>query len=165
MFRFILDKGYLFQLGDGTACIGVVHVEDLAKFFVLLTEKILDDGGKDLSSGKDGILYAQTGTTTIRQLATGCLDAAFRHSVLPKPNGPQGKEIKVLDIDEVATWFGIGELGKSILSKAYAGHMNTTATVAGRLGWKPLHGMDELYEDSNFDQDLVAVLDGKGLLA
>lgn len=161
MLRFILEKGYAFQLGDGTACIGVVHIDDLARFFVLLTEKILDDGGKGLSSGKDGILYAQTGTATMRRLATGCLDAAFRHGVLPKPSGPPGKEVRVIDIDEAAAWYGGGEFGKTILSKAYAGHMNTTATVAGRLGWKPLHGMDELYADSNFDEELVAMLDGK----
>lgn len=161
MYQFVLEKGYSFQLGDGTGCIGAAHVDDLAAFFVLLTEKILDDGGEGLPSGKSGILYPQAGIIPLIDAARGCLDAAFRRGVLPKPGGPQSKEIRMVDLDEIAPYTGGGDAGKMIASKAWAGHMNTIGTIPGRLGWKPLHPAEEWTADSHYDEELAAILEGK----
>lgn len=164
MMRFVLDKGYGFRLGDGSGCIGLVHVGDLAELYVLLVQRILEDGGKDLPSGKDGIIFPCVGMVMYTDFAQGCIDATFRKGILPKPDGPQSKEIRTVDVDDVAPYFGGGELGRHIAKICWGGHWNTIATTAAKLGWLPSHFKEDFLSDSHFDFELEAMLAGKRLI-
>ncbi|KAF3764641.1 hypothetical protein M406DRAFT_291779 [Cryphonectria parasitica EP155] len=157
-FRFILDKGYAFQLADEDARAAVVHIEDLSELFTMLTEKLLDDGGKDLPRGKKGIMFAQAGLIAHREVTRLCLDAAFRNGVLPKSDGPQQKEIRVVPVDEVLPYFGVGNFSMAVTSRAGAGHMNTVDTTVRRLGWKPRHSIEDLKSGAHFDEALKTLL-------
>lgn len=161
MMKFVTEKGYAFQLGDGSACFGLVHVDDLARFFVLLTEKILEDGGKDIPRGKKGILFAQMGIVKTADVSRRCLAAAFRHGVLPKPGSPSDQELRKVEVGEVGAYIGGGEFGDLIASVVYAGHMNTTSSIASKLGWEPKYSLADWNEDAHLDYELQAFLDGK----
>lgn len=161
MFQYVLDHGYAFRMGDGTGHYGVVHVEDLADLYVLFVLHILEDGGKDLPSGKSGIVFPNAGMVLYTEVAQGCVDAAFRKGVLPKPDGPQAAEVRLVDAEEIAPYTGGGELGKHLAKLAWAGHWNTKGTVGFKLGWKPTHLREDFLSDKHFDSELEAMLAGR----
>lgn len=137
--------------------------DDLAKLYVLIVRRILDDGGKDLPSGKCGIVFPCVGLVQSADLAKGCVEAAFRKGVLPKPNGPQTEEVKSADVDELASYYGGGDFGRHLVELCWAGHWNTKGTVAGQLGWQPLYHRNEYVSESHFDSELEAILAGRVL--
>lgn len=159
--KFVTENGYAFQLGDGSASFGVVHVSDLASFFVLLTEKVIDDEGKDIPRGKEGILFPQVGVVKSIEIPSGCLDAAFRQGILPKPNGPPERELRKVELGEISACYGGGEFGDLIASVIWAGHMNTTSSIAAKLGWEPQYSLSDWKGKAHWDAELQAFLDGR----
>ncbi|KUI71453.1 hypothetical protein VM1G_07024 [Cytospora mali] len=164
MMQFVLDHGYGFQLGDGSGCTGLVHVDDLAELYVLFVQRILEDGGKDLPSGRSGIVFPCVGITLYTDIAKACVAAAFRKGVLPKPDGPQTEEVRLVGAEDVAPYYEAGELGRYIAEVAWAGHWNTKGTVAVQLGWKPTHLKDAILSASHYDSELEAMLAGRRVL-
>ena len=93
----------------------------------------------------------------LRDVAQGCLDAAFKAGVLPRDDTPATKEIRAVDIAEAATTTAgdtmVAELG-------WAGHRATRGTVARtQLGWRPSRG-EEAWRRS-FDIELAQVVAGE----
>lgn len=160
MMRFVLDHGYGFGLGDESGRIGLVHVDDLAQLYVLFVQRILEDGGEGLPSGKRGIVFPCVGMALFTDIARGCVQAAFRKGALPKPDGPQ-TEVRSVGVDEVAPYVGGGELGRHIASSLWAGHWNTKGTVALKLGWHPTHLKEAFSSESHYDAELEAMLAGR----
>ncbi|ROV93651.1 hypothetical protein VMCG_08034 [Cytospora schulzeri] len=159
MMRYVLDHGYGFKLGDGSGRIGLVHVDDLAQLYVLLVQRILEDGGKGLPSGKSGIVFPCVGMTLFADIARACDQAAFRKGILPKPDGPQTEEVRLVDVDEFTPYLG-GELGRHIAA-LWAAHWNSNGTVAAKLGWHPTHPKEAFFSESHYDTELEEVLAGR----
>ncbi|KAK2596383.1 hypothetical protein N8I77_013275 [Diaporthe amygdali] len=155
MMRFVLENGYGPRLGDGTAQMGFVHVDDLAGLYVRVAEEIVE-GGKGVPSGRGGIIFPCVGIVKLLDIARDCLEAAARKGII------QAKGIKDVDLDTVAPFFGGGPLGRHIAATGWAGHWNTVGTVAQKkLGWKPVHREEAWHDHSHFDGELDAVLEGK----
>ncbi|ROW15886.1 hypothetical protein VPNG_02558 [Cytospora leucostoma] len=161
--QYVLEHGYGFMVGDGTGRLGVVHIEDLAQLYVLIVQRILDDGVKGVPSGKHGIVFPCVGLVQFADLAKGCVEAALRKGVLPKSDGPQTEYVRFADVDEIALYYGGGDLGRHLVELCWAGHWNTKGTVAGQLGWLPLHDRDEYMSEKHFDSELEAILAGRVL--
>lgn len=161
MMQYILDHGYGFKLGEGMGRMALVHVGDLAELYTLFVQRILEDGGKGLPSGKRGIVFTSVGTAERADMARASVQAAFRKGVLPKPDGPQTVEVRLVDIDEVTPYIGEGELGKHVASVYWAGHWNTIGTVAVKLGWQPSHPIEALSSESHYDSELEALMAGR----
>lgn len=156
MMRFVLEKGYGCRLGDGTAQMGFVHVDDLAALYVRVAEEVIKGGGKGLPSGRGGIVFPCVGMVKLVDIARDCVEAVARKGII------QTKEIKEVDLDTVAPFFGGGALGRHIAAVGWAGHWNTVGTVAEKkLGWKPVHRKEAWYDQEHFDFELDAVLQGK----
>lgn len=156
LLRFVLDNGYGPRLGDGTAQMGIVHVDDLAKLYVRVVEEVVEGGGKAVPSGSGGIVFTSVGMVKLLDVARDCVDAVARKGII------QTKEVKEVDLDTVAPYFGGGDLGRFIASVAWAGHWNTIGTVGEqKLGWKPVHRKEAWNDQGHFDSELDAVLEGK----
>lgn len=160
MLRFVLKHGYGPRLGDGTAQMGLVHVDDLARLYVRVVEEVVENGGKGVPSGRAGIVFPCVGMVKIVDIAWDCVEAVARKGII------QTKEVKEVDLDTVADHFGNGDLGRHIAAIGWAGHWNTIGTVGEKnLGWKPEHRKEAWHDQGHFDSELDAVLEGKRLSA
>lgn len=156
MMRYVLARGHGFRLGDGSAVIDYVHVADLADLYVLFVRRIMADGGKDMPSGREGIVFPTAGRVLISDIARGCVDAAFARGVLPRPDTAQQPEVREIGLAEAATTTA----GNVVVAEVgWAGHRRTVGTVARRLGWEPKHGAEAWKKD--FDDELEWALQGK----
>lgn len=156
MLRFVLKHGYGPRLGDGTARMGLVHVEDLAALYVRIVEEVVEGGGKVVPSGRGGIVFPCVGMVTVVDIARDCVEAVARKGII------QTKEVKEVDLDTVAAEFGAGDLGRHIAAICWAAHWNTVGTVGEKkLGWRPVHRKEAWHDRAHFDSELDAVLEGK----
>lgn len=57
MVQFVLANGHGFTVGDGSGVLDKNTRGDLARLYILLLEKIFSEGGKDLPTGKQGIIF------------------------------------------------------------------------------------------------------------
>ncbi|KAJ4293421.1 hypothetical protein N0V90_008704 [Kalmusia sp. IMI 367209] len=103
MMDFVLSRGYGFVVGDGTGDYDIVHVSDLADLYARVLLNMLSLGGKDLGTGRRGVVFASTGRVLVRDIAQGCVDAAFAAGALPLEGGPREKEVRVVELAEAAT--------------------------------------------------------------
>ncbi|KZL75642.1 nad dependent epimerase dehydratase [Colletotrichum incanum] len=157
MMRYVLQKGYGLTVGDGTGCIGYVHVADLADLYVLCVLDIIERGGANVPTGRRGIMFPTVGRTLTIGIPQKCLDIAFATGNLPKDGGPQQKEVRKVSLEEAAeTCAG----NRDVAETGYAGHRKTKGTVAReRLGWKPIH-LEEAW-NKDFETELEAALNGQ----
>lgn len=156
--KIVLEKGYGVQLGDGSECLSVAHVDDVAKLFVLLAEKIVDGDDKDIPRGKEGILFASVGVVKNADIFRGLLDVAFKNGALPKPDGPKEKEIRKVELGEVGAFYGGGDMGDLFASVIWSGHMQTKSTIGPKLGWKPSHPLADFSKE--YESELQFALKG-----
>ncbi|KAK7908961.1 hypothetical protein PG985_014839 [Apiospora marii] len=162
MMRYVVEKGYGFQLGDGTGVIDYVHVADLADLYVRCVRDILESSaGQNLPSGARGIVFPTAGRVYMKDIAQGCLDAAFAAGVLPRGGDgvmtPLRKYIMQVDLQEAATTTA----GNLVVAEVgWAGHRATKGTVArDQLGWEPTHGAEAWRQD--FIDELRHVVAGQ----
>lgn len=161
MMRYVVEKGYGFQLGDGTGVIDYVHVADLADLYVRCVRDILETSAQNLPSGARGIVFPTAGRVYMKDIAQGCLDAAFAAGVLPRGGDgvmtPLRKYIMQVDLQEAATTTA----GNVVVAEVgWAGHRATRGTVArDSLGWQPAHGQEAWQQD--FVDELRHVVAGQ----
>lgn len=162
LMRYVLEHGYGFQLGDGTGQIGIVQVDDVANLYVLLVKRIMDGRDRELPHGRTGIIFPCAGVAKWVDMSWGCVEAAFKRGVLPKEGGPQAKEVRKIELDELAASLSEGSeaspLIRQIASK-FAAHWNAVGTTAKQLGWKQIHGLEALQSD--YEEELTAMLEGR----
>jgi nucleoside-diphosphate-sugar epimerase len=157
MIAYVLSRGYGFVLPPGTGVIDYVHVVDLADWYVFCVQRILADGGKDLPSGKGGIVFPTAGRITMHDIAKDCLETAFEKGALPLgEDGAQQPEVRTVDLAEAATTVA-GNL--HVAEAGWAAHRKTKGTVARRLGWNPVHSRDSWKKD--VEDELEFALQGK----
>ncbi|KAK8117377.1 uncharacterized protein PG998_005658 [Apiospora kogelbergensis] len=166
MMRYVVEKGYGFQLGDGTGVIDYVHVADLADLYVLCVRDVVERAGANLPRGASGIVFPTSGRVYMKDIAQGCLDAAFAAGVLPRRGEadeltmamtPARKFIREVDLHEAATTTA----GNLVVAEVgWAGHRATRGTVAReRLGWQPTRCAEAWARD--FGDELRHVVAGK----
>ncbi|KAI0146315.1 hypothetical protein GGR57DRAFT_478807 [Xylariaceae sp. FL1272] len=157
MMHYVMEKGYGFQFGDGSAIIGICNVSDLADVYILLLQHILADGGRQLPTGKAGMVIPHTARITVRDLAQGCLDAAFGRGILPSVGGPQEKEIRQVSLQEIGDELFHGNT--QVAEKGWGGYWIHEPTMARKLGWKPTKIITDWRKE--FEEELDAILDGR----
>ncbi|KAI1381280.1 hypothetical protein F4677DRAFT_460502 [Hypoxylon crocopeplum] len=157
MMHYVLEKGYGFQFGDGSAIIGICNVPDLADVYILLLRHILADGGRQLPTGKAGMVIPHTARITVRDLAQGCLDVAFARGLLPKVGGPQEMDIRQIPLQQIADELFHGNT--QVAEKGWGGYWIHKPTLARKLGWKPTKIITDWSKE--FEEELDAVLDGR----
>jgi nucleoside-diphosphate-sugar epimerase len=156
MLRFVLKYGFGPRLGDGSARLGLVHVDDAAELYVGIAEKVVEGGGDEVPSGKAGIVFPCVGMVKMVDIARDSVEAVARKGLI------QTKEVNDVDLDTVAAHFGHGDLGRHLAAVGWAGHWNTIGTAGEKkLGWKPVHRKEAWHDRAHFDSELAAVLEGK----
>lgn len=162
MMQFVLDHGYAFQLGDGAGRLAVGHVDDIADLFLLLLHELVGDGGQIFLDRNIKVIYPAVAMADTAIAARKCLDAALRKGILPKSGDSPKPEVKVVDLDEVAPYFGLGIHGKTVAALCWGRSVDTIGTVGmDVLGWNPKHLIDEWSSDDHFDNELDAMLGGR----
>ena len=155
--KFVVERGYGFYIGDGSAVIDIVHVSDLAEFYLLVLLNILENGGKDLPTGKRGIVFPTNGREKMRDIMQGCLDTAFAEGVLPRADTPQKPEVRKVELEEAAELTA----GSTYIAEVGFGGHRLTKGVVGRekLGWRPSRGQEAWKKD--FGDELRALREGR----
>lgn len=152
--RYVVGHGYGFKLNE-TANFDWVHVGGLAEVYVLLVRAILereDHGVGYIPTGRHGIISTAVGRVLQTEMMRLCLDAAFDAGVLPRGDTPQGKEIRQVELEELAEEIMGGLV--DMAERSWAGHKVMKGTVARQLlGWDPTR-LDEAWK-----QDYRDVLD------
>ncbi|KAF2639330.1 NAD dependent epimerase/dehydratase family protein-like protein [Massarina eburnea CBS 473.64] len=158
--NYALQHGYGFKLNE-TANFDRVHVADCAKIFELLVRAILerpDRGIGFIPVNEKGVIFAEAGHITIRELNQCCLDLLFEEGLLPKEGGPLKKEIRLCSVQELADKIALGRT--SIAERSWAGYKFTNSSVARKvLGWKPTR-LDEAWRQ-DFKDELAAMKEGR----
>ncbi|KAI1325878.1 NAD dependent epimerase/dehydratase [Xylariaceae sp. FL0255] len=157
MMHYVLEKGYGFQFGDGSAILGICNVSDLADVYILLLRHVLTDGGVQLPTGKAGMIIPHTARITVRDLALGCLEAAFARGILPKLGGPRKMEVRQVSVQQIGDELFHGNY--QVAEKGWGGYWIHMPTLARKLGWKPTKIITDWSKE--FEDELDAVLEGQ----
>lgn len=149
--RYVVRHGHGFKLNE-TASFDWVHVEDLAGVYVLLVRAILereDHGVGYIPTGKHGIISTAVGRVLQTEMMRLCLDAAFDAGVLPREDTPKKKEVRQVELKELAEEIMGGLV--DMAERSWAGHKVMKGTVARKLlGWNPTR-LDEAWKQDYRD--------------
>lgn len=138
----ILKRGRGFYIGVGKSRWNTVHINDLARLFVLLVEQALQDGGH-ASWGSESYYFAEDGDVTWVHFATDVSRLAFEKGL-----------IATTEVDSLTTEQGFAEG----LSSTYIASQNSRSrTIRAKklLGWKPveLGLMQDITQNWQFSAD------------
>ncbi|KAI7782955.1 hypothetical protein LA080_012681 [Diaporthe eres] len=144
--RYVVRHGHGFKLNEW-ACFDWVHVEDPAGVYLLLVRAILereDHGVGYIPTGKNGIISTAVGRVLQTEMMRLCLDTAFDAGVLPREDTPKGKEIRQVELKELAEEIMGGLV--DMAERSWAGRQVMKGTVARKLlGWNPTR-LDEAWK-------------------
>ena len=152
-------------IGDGAGIWDHVHVEDLAMLYEILVVKILAE--EELSNGKNGIYFSESGKHMWWEVAEGIADAMHAHMFL------KTEEVKSISLEEGAErWTGgdlqLAELG---FASKYCSRIQswkgsewligiyssrTRAEASRSLGWKPRKTERDWRESFQADVEVIA---------
>lgn len=151
MIQYVLTNGFAFEIGDSIGVIEKVHISDLAQLYGLLLGKILTEDGKDLPTGRKGIVFAADNVhLSHHQNALNALDAAFEAGQIAK------KEIRSLSLTQAAkTTAGLEDAAEAVC----ASHKLTRSTLAYRWGWRPKKDEDDFL--ASHEDEVRVVIEGK----
>ena len=152
--RAVLDYGRSVVVKPGEGVWDHVHVEDLAELYKIAAVEVLDNGGKGLPSGKEGIIFSANGRHTWMEVARRIGEACFEEGKIKE------KEVESLDLTEAARMLKLlGEVDEELLEVALSSNSRTVSTVGSKLGWKPTRG-EEAWK-KGFRDDVQAMLKKK----
>lgn len=127
LLRVALKRGQAIVVGPGDGIWDYVHIDDLAKLYALVLQKILD--GEQVPGGEQ-IMFTSTGRFAWRDASKMSADA------LHKLGSIKTADVKSLELQEAAD---ILAGGNPLLAElAYASNSKTSADLAHELGWKPV---------------------------
>ncbi|KAL9000941.1 MAG: hypothetical protein Q9169_000425, partial [Polycauliona sp. 2 TL-2023] len=100
--RSALRNGQVLQLGADDGDVECVHVQDLADLYILMANKLVENGYVDgMPSGERGIYFANTARYTWKEFADGCAKALFEVGAI------KTKEVRKVGLEEAAKeWMG-----------------------------------------------------------
>ncbi|EMC99777.1 hypothetical protein BAUCODRAFT_30180 [Baudoinia panamericana UAMH 10762] len=131
-----IAKGYAMVAGDGKGVWDNVHVGDLAELYALCLVNIVEKGGADLPTGKQGTIFSENGRHTWMDIAQGVADAAYEAGRI------KSRDVRSVSLQEAADAITGGD--PHIVELAMSSNSRTKGTVAReKLGWKPTRGPDD----------------------
>lgn len=126
-----------------------LHVEDLAEVYVLLVRAILereDHSVGYLPIGKHGINSTAIGRVRQTEIMQLCLDTVFDAGVLPREHTPKEREIRRVELKELADEI-MGDL-VGMAERSWAGRRIMKGAVAKKLlGCNPDEAWKQDYRD------------------
>jgi len=149
LMRASIKYGEVNVVGEGKGVWDYVHVSDLANLYVLLVEKII--AGKELPTGKKGILFSATGRFSWFELAQGIANAFFDLKAI------KTKEPVSVDLSTASERWGFPEF---MVEMALASNSRTKSDVSRELGWVPQKTDDDFKR--HFIAEAKLTMDGQG---
>lgn len=138
-----------------------VHVADLADYYVLLIQVILerpDRGVGYIPSGKQGILFPTVGRVLLTDINQQAVNIAFDAGVLPRKETPQQREVRLVPLPEIANELTAGRC--DIAQRGWGGEKAVRGTIGRKLlGWTPKR-LQEAW-DQDFYDELAALVEGR----
>jgi nucleoside-diphosphate-sugar epimerase len=136
-------------VGSGTSVWNHVHIEDLAELYTVILGHVLEHGGKEVPTGKRGIIFSGNGEHTWKEYTTDQAEACYAEGLIPDPEVEhvsleEGARLIAPHMDFMAAIQSIDE-GKEIIEVGFASNGHTIATVGRELGWSPKKG-DEVWK-------------------
>ncbi|KAI4946854.1 hypothetical protein J4E91_007026 [Alternaria rosae] len=151
--RGVLDHGRAVVIGDGKGVWDHVHVEDVADLYKIAVANVLESGGKDLPTGKEGIIFSGNGRHTWMEAAQAVADACYEEGKFTERSVESvglSEGVKILAAN-------IPHMNEDMIELALCSNALTVPTVATKLGWKPTRG-EEAWR-MGFRDDVKAVLE------
>ncbi|KAM0428923.1 hypothetical protein ACHAPT_006723 [Fusarium lateritium] len=125
-----IDVGYPEYIGDGLGGAGHVHIADLAELYKVMILRILQD--EDVPSGKDGLLFTETGYHNWFDVAKLIGEVGVSRGVL-KSSDPRS-----ITVEEAAQrWRESTNGDEDITRLCFCMRNKTLPNRALELGWKP----------------------------
>lgn len=146
--RSAIANGQTVVIGDGNGVWDHVHIEDLVVLYEICVREILENGGKDLPSGKKGIIFSENGTASWKTVAQGVADAAYQSGKI-KTN-----EVKSVPLSEGAEFLTGGN--EQLAELGFSSNSKTKGVVGRKLGWKPIRG-EKAFQD-HFTEELKEII-------
>ncbi|KAK2026332.1 NAD dependent epimerase/dehydratase [Colletotrichum zoysiae] len=145
--RGAIKAGVSEYVGDGKACLGHVHVTDLALLYELVLKKVLS--AEEIPFGRRGIYFSNTGSHNWREIAEHVGKAGVALGAL------KSAEPRSVTLEEAASkWL---KATPQVAEMNYASNSATKPVLATQLGWKP-RKTEKDWEDS-FVEAFQMVLD------
>jgi nucleoside-diphosphate-sugar epimerase len=144
-----LQSGQAVVIGDGSGEIDHVHVEDLAAFYAIVVNEMLEDGGVRLPKGKKAIMFASNGWHTWKEVAQRVAHAWTGED-----------HVTSMSLEEGANAFKsycdlVGGQDLTELELGLCSNSRSVASVARSLGWQPARGGEEWIRGFRDDVDAV----------
>ncbi|KAK6614274.1 hypothetical protein H4I96_00595 [Botrytis cinerea] len=127
LIRASLKAGQALVIGDGKGVWSYVHIDDLAKLYIILLQKILD--GEKVPMGEQ-ILFAETGTFSWIDASQAIADALYTLGAI------KTVDVKQVPLEDAASQLFEGDL--LLTELAFSSNSRTKADLARELGWKPM---------------------------
>jgi len=143
-----LAQGHGTIPGEGKGEWDNVHVEDLAELYKVVLLNVLDKGGKDVPSGKKGIIFSGSRRHHWIDIAQGVAEAAHEKGLIDTP------EVESITLTKgVEVYSRDNELRVEL---SLASNSKTESAVAKKLGWKPTRGDKEWKQGFAEEVDVAA---------
>ena len=149
--RSVLDHGRAVVVGAGKGVWDHVHVEDLAELYSIVVVNVLEKNGKDLPTGKEGIIFSGNGRHTWMEVAQAVADACYEEGKI------RDRQVESVGLAEGAKLLTIaGQTDEHIVELGLSSNSRTVSGISRNLGWKPTRG-EEAWR-RGFRDDVEAVL-------
>ncbi|KAF2107695.1 NAD dependent epimerase/dehydratase family protein [Lophiotrema nucula] len=155
--RGAIDVGKAVVVAEGRGRNGSVHVEDLADLYCLLLSNILSDNGNNIPTGKKGILFAENGNHTWREVAELVGEALHARGKL------DSQEVRSVTLSEGTKIFAsyLETVDEKMVESGLCGDSRTVASVARGLGWVPRRGEEAWKKGVREDVGMVLEILGR----
>ena len=137
-------------VGEGSGVMGHVHVQDLAQFYVATLSALLD--GKNLSSGKYGIYFSETGQHTWREIADGIAKAGKKLGVLDTD------QVKSLSVQDAGDQFTLGTMKEPHWVELTFATNSRSKPVKAQDMWKPKFTRTDFLESFQDEMEVASGL-------
>lgn len=151
--RSVLDHGRAVVVAEGKGVWDHVHVEDLAELYQIAVVEMLEKGGKDLPTGKEGIIFSGNGRHSWMEVAQGVADACYEEGKIRE------RRVESVGLAEGAKLLAsfLGQVDEKLVELGLSSNSRTVSSVGRKLGWEPTRG-EEAWR-KGFRDDVKAVLE------
>ena len=150
----VLDHGRAVVVKPGEGEWDHVHIEDLAELYNIAAVDVLENGGKGLPSGKEGIIFSANGRHSWMEVAQRVGEACYEEGKIKE------KQVESLGLTEAAQVLKMmGQVNEEMVELGLSSNARTVSTIARKLGWKPTRG-EEAWK-KGFRDDVQGVLKKK----
>jgi nucleoside-diphosphate-sugar epimerase len=144
--RRAIKKGYAEYIGEGTGVWDHAHIDDTAKLYELILEKLFAKA--NVPFGRRGIYFAGNGRHLWKQVSEGIAKAGFAAGVLEA-------EARSIGLEDLAN--DTPGANAQLLELGFASRSVTNAELTREvLGWKPEKGEEDW--EKGFEEEIKAAI-------